>query len=137
MRTIWPFSLICRRFDRLERMLSMISAAAQAIIDEVTAIRALDQAAVTAVNGLVGQIADFKTTVDDLKARAGESGPISALDLAAIQASLAGLHETATALQAAIPAGTGAPTDPVTGAATGASDRRRVAAERNAGRQRR
>ncbi len=79
----------------------------QALVDQVRETHDLETAAAAALTSIVGQAADLKAQVADLQAKLA-AGTLSSEDIAAAVAATTELHDSATALQSAVPAGTSA-----------------------------
>jgi uncharacterized coiled-coil DUF342 family protein len=96
-----------RQHKETQEKLDMISAQAQAMIDEVKNMKSIAQASAAALQQLVGQTATLKQQANELQNKVN-AGTSSAEDLAALTQATADLHDTAVQLQAATPANTDA-----------------------------
>ncbi len=100
----------------VERDNSMaLSKSVQDLVDQVAASKSLEASSAAAMTELVNQSAQLKKTVDDLMAAAAAAGTpgMTADDAAAIAQAAKDLADSATALQAAVPASTPPPATPV------------------------
>lgn len=78
----------------------------QQAIDDVTATKDLEKAAMAALAAQGTQITALQASVDDLSAKLAAGGAISADDVATLKAKLAELEQSNTEFKTAIPAGT-------------------------------
>lgn len=98
---------------QIKDMLMSLSPQVQSLVDQIAASKSIEASSAAAMVQLVSQSKANSDKITTLMAQVAAGSALSAEDAAAIAKGAADLHDSATALQAAVPASVPPPAEPV------------------------